>query len=346
MKNTTLIPTTQKLMQIKQELKTDENKTKRNLLTAKDIFAMEFNPDEKWLIERFLVPQGIMVLSGDPKTYKTWVSLHVAYCVANGMPVFDNFDTDQGDVLIINEENSIRLLIERLKMMNLDDEKIHIYTFEGIKADNKKDIEHIVDLIKKYHIKLVIFDSFIRVHSQEENDASQMRNVFVGIQPILKMNASVIFIHHHRKEGINTGGKYSLRGSSEIAAFISSHFLIRSTSEKGVVRIKNELMRDDENLDELTVRVFKDSEPVFELIEGQDAVAIKADKHEKTVLNIINESEEKLDIEQIKKSLSEKGVSMGNNRLRKYLNNLLGEGFVKPEIGDHNKQFYLKIPAS
>lgn len=332
---------------IENEIAEEKRNEENRLFTAKEIFEMEFDPADKWLIERMLPQEGIMALTGNPKTYKTWIILHIARCVASGQPVFGKFDTKQGGVLIINEENSKRLLNERFKIMDLNNEIIYIYTFKGLKVDNEKDIEHITGLIKKDGIKLLILDTFIRVHSKDENEASQMRYIFHNLKPILQLGTSVIFTHHHRKEQAGGSSVHSIRGSSEIAAFVSSHFLVEATRGEGVVTLKNILMRDDVVLEPFTVRVLQDRQPKFEYIEGEGLLAAKKDQAEKNVLDFINRQNESVSFEQVKAEIiKQPNTKIGDQKLRNILNSLTSQKLIYQTKAGHNKFIYFTKPVS
>ena len=50
-------------------------------------------------------------------------------------------------------------------------DNIHYLSQSGIKVDLETSLEMIIEIVKERNIKLVILDSLIRVHEQDENDA-------------------------------------------------------------------------------------------------------------------------------------------------------------------------------
>ena len=199
-----------------------------------DILGHDFGMEE-WLIDSLISKQGMMALSGNPGDYKTWVSIHFALCVSRNLPVFGKFKTVQGGVLIIDEEDHLRLLKKRLELLGAKDtDNIHYFSQSGIKVDVEAVRDMILEIVREKNIKLVILDSLVRVHQQEENDSGGMSKVFSSLQKIIKAGASILFTHHHRKQqkGQSTVSRgQSMRGSSDILAAVDSHTTIEKKND-------------------------------------------------------------------------------------------------------------------
>ncbi|MFA6076595.1 MAG: AAA family ATPase [Candidatus Paceibacterota bacterium] len=204
------------------------------LWTIGEILEHDFG-EEEWLVDSLISKQGMMALSGNPGDFKTWVTIHIALCVSRNLPVFGKFQATQGSVLIIDEEDHLRLLKRRLELLGAKEaDNIHYLSQSGIKIDIEVVRDMILDIVNEKNIKLVIFDSLIRVHGQEENDAGGMAKVFNSFQKIITAGASILFTHHHRKQQqgqkANTG--QSMRGSSDILAAVDCHITIEKKSEE------------------------------------------------------------------------------------------------------------------
>ena len=101
-------------------------------------------PKQSWLVESLLSRGGVMGLAGDPGTAKTWIILDLARAVATGRPFMDRFPTQQGPVLIIDEENGEARLQRRLaRITNLrtDDCPIHIACMCGVNLSHDRWID-------------------------------------------------------------------------------------------------------------------------------------------------------------------------------------------------------------
>lgn len=207
---------------------------KPHLWTIGEILKHDFGKEE-WLVDSLISKQGMMALSGNPGDFKTWVTIHIALCVSRNLAVFGKFQATQGSVLIIDEEDHLRLLKRRLELLGAKEaDNIHYLSQSGIKIDIDNIRDMILEIVKEKNIKLVIFDSLIRVHGQEENDAGGMAKVFNSFQKIITAGASILFTHHHRKQQqgqkANTG--QSMRGSSDILAAVDCHITIEKKSEE------------------------------------------------------------------------------------------------------------------
>jgi len=59
-------------------------------------------PSPSWIVDQ-LFPQGsINILVGDGGVGKSWLTLHLALCVASGQDFLGNFPVKQGKVLLID----------------------------------------------------------------------------------------------------------------------------------------------------------------------------------------------------------------------------------------------------
>src|SRR3989344_7177343 len=141
-----------------------------NPLSFVDLMAREFK-DTEWMVEQLVPSESIVAMSGAPSAYKTWFVLDLAIKVAKGDILFDKFATSQTGVLIVDEESGEWTLQRRfLKLQKSNDMPIYITPLKEFKI-NDKSVEKIISIAKTYNIKLVIFDSLVRVHSEDENDA-------------------------------------------------------------------------------------------------------------------------------------------------------------------------------
>ncbi|MDO8600549.1 MAG: AAA family ATPase [bacterium] len=204
------------------------------LWTIGEILTHDFG-EEEWLVESLIPKQGLTALSGNPGDFKTWVTIHIALCISRSLPVFGTFKTTQGSVLIIDEEDHLRLLKKRLGLLGAKEaDNIYYLSQNGIKVDIESVRNMILEIVKEKNIKLVILDSLVRVHQQEENDAGGMAKVFSGLQKIITAGASILFTHHHRKQNwqkANNPGQ-NMRGSSDILAAVDCHITIEKKNEE------------------------------------------------------------------------------------------------------------------
>ena len=244
--------------------KTEWNSTnKPKVWTIGEILVHDFG-EEEWLVDSLIPKQGMMALSGNPGDFKTWVTIHVALCVSRNLSVFGKFQAIQGGVLIIDEEDHLRLLKRRLEFLGAKEtDSIHYLSQSGIKIDVDTVRNMITEIVKEKNIKLVIFDSLIRIHGQEENAAGGMAKVFNSFQKIITAGTSILFTHHHRKQqgfGPSNLGQ-SMRGSSDILAAVDCHITVeKKRDEEDRLIFKQTKLRQGEALKPFEVKIILKSE--------------------------------------------------------------------------------------
>jgi hypothetical protein len=234
---------------------------KSQLLKVGDILKNEF-PDDEWLVEDILPLPSVNALSGMPGHGKTFVTIHIAQCVAKGSSVFGKFPSKQAPVLIISEEDYPKHLKKRFESLGItENDAITYLSLAGFKADNPKHIDEIIDIVREGKFKLVIIDCLRRVHDQDENDSRGMAKVAEGLRKIAKEGVAVLYTHHHRKQEDfkPNNPTVSLRGSTEIQAAIENHFALERKENEDVLIIRQPKSRNAEALKPFEVKILTES---------------------------------------------------------------------------------------
>ncbi len=262
--------------------------------TMGDILTHDFGTEE-WLVESLIPSQGMMILSGSPGDFKTWVTIHIALCVSRGTSVFGRFKTEQGNVLVIDEEDNLRDLKKRLGLLGAKGtDNVHYLSQNNIKVDDEKSRDAILKIVKEKNVKLLIIDSLVRVHRQDENDAKGMAKVFSSLQEIIKAGASILFTHHHRKQmgfGPNNPAQ-SMRGSSDILAAVDCHVTIeKKRDEDNRLILRQTKLRQAETLAPFEINIIKSEfgPSGFEYAGGHDEKRKKAEEVSKAVISVLAE---------------------------------------------------------
>lgn len=230
------------------------NKGERNVIlpeqvsfkpfTLDELYKEQF-PAERWVVEG-LIPFGtITALTGESNSYKTFFTQSMTASVNAGTPFLGHFPTTKGKVLVVDEENHRRHVKERYESLGISaTSDILFLSQEGIKIDNEEHIRKLRELLDKEKPSLVILDSLVRLHSGEENSATEIARAFSGMRKLVDNDRAIIVIHHHRKPR-NAGKKsnsQSIRGSSDILAAVDTHLAIdREETEITVTQSKMRL---------------------------------------------------------------------------------------------------------
>ena len=183
--------------------KSDPNR--KTIWSAAELADADFPQPEE--IVQGLIPPGLIIKAGRPKSGKSYFALQLSVCAASGSP-FLGRATQKCKVLYCALEDSPRRIQQRM---------IGQRAFEGIKASELDIIyefdipplsgqgtAYIYERIQKEGFGLVIIDTFTRAAGR----ADQMDQVEMAVcmnalhQIALKENVAIIIIDHHRK---NTG---------------------------------------------------------------------------------------------------------------------------------------------
>lgn len=296
--------------------------------------------EQSWVVDKLLPVQTITALSGNPQNFKTWVTIELAKSVALGKAFLDHFQVTQGAVLIVNEEDHLRYLQKRFALLGVTGEApIHLLSQEGVKIDRDEWLLILRSLIREHSIKLVIFDSFIRIHFCNENDAREMAHVLDRLRELTKEGVTVLLTHHHRKSGYGREDpSQSIRGSSDIAAAVDCHLSVERREDEILVR-QNKL-RVDEALSPFRVIISRSEEGRFEALTYGGEFSEEEKKKEKVksvILDVLKDGEHsREDLYNKAKTASR----VGENAIGEILKELVDEGEVIVRTGKHNKKFY------
>lgn len=204
------------------------------IMSAKELSDMAF-PEAKWAVEQLFESGTVNMISAAPNQYKSWVTLQIAISLAKGTKLFDEFETTQQSVLIINEEDHGRLVQERMKKSepNWGDLPIHFGILNGFQL-SEKSVNDILDNCKKLGVGFVIFDSLRSIHLEDENSSTAMQAVMNHFKILSTAGITVLFTHHNRKKSaMGKGmGAEETRGSSSINAAIYGHISLDHKKDK------------------------------------------------------------------------------------------------------------------
>ncbi len=234
---------------------------KSQLVSVGDILKREF-PEDEWLVDDLLALPSINAISGMPGHGKTFVTIHIAQCVAKGLPVFGKFPSKQARVLIISEEDYPKHLQKRFQSLGMtENDAVTYLSLAGFKADNPKHVDEIIEIVRDGKYKLVILDSLRRIHDQDENDSRGMAKVAEGLKRIAKEGIALLYTHHHRKqEGFKpSNATESLRGSTEIQAAVENHFALERKDGEDILVFRQPKSRNAEALKPFEVKILKES---------------------------------------------------------------------------------------
>jgi phage/plasmid primase-like uncharacterized protein len=176
---------------------------KTDLITAADLCAKHFNP-VRWIVPG-LLPAGLTILAGAPKTGKSWFALDLAIAGATGGAVLGKVQVDPGDVLYLAlEDNQRRLKSRLLKRLGGESapDNLELAT-QWARLD-----QGAVDRLKEWLIghpaaRLIVIDTLARIRppSNAKNNTYES-DYAVGVELLqlaAEYNVAIVLVHHTRK---------------------------------------------------------------------------------------------------------------------------------------------------
>lgn len=241
-----------------EEIVTEVEKLDSAVKTAKEILELPDNLDI-WVVKD-LIPKGCTILAGAPKSYKTYLSIHIANCLITGNKVFGKFEVSRTrNTLIIDRENPPFLIKKRLHQLEVEKEALIYWNFDPTPISDNAYKDNLFKNIKELDIDFLVVDSFRRFHPGDENSSESVAKTFQLISEIKALGVSVLIVHHLRKES-KTGvfsTEQMLRGSSDLIAYPDAILGVKKMFENPdiVLKVEQPAIRAAEGLTPFNVGV-------------------------------------------------------------------------------------------
>ena len=260
------------------------------VVNANDVEGLDI-PSAEWIVDTMAPEGGLTIAAGKSASYKSITFLHMAHCIAVGVPVFNKYITKKpGPVIYLNEENTWSIFKPMVSMIqkgmrtyvkkDLDFKDLHFLTYQQVSLDvkNRRGRAKLEKAIQETGAKVIIFDSLKRFIDFEENDADNVNRFYsFVVKPLMiKYGVTIILLHHVRKDSHGNfkhkGDKKDLlRGSSDFVNIADSILYF----ERGITNLQFELYqiknRLAEEFEPKLIRITADADAgfVFTIEEGE-----------------------------------------------------------------------------
>jgi len=286
---------------------------------------------KSWLIENLWANHAVGFVAGPPKTFKTWTVLEMAVSVATGTPCFASFPVHRsGPVLLYAAEDPMPALRLRLASLarnhgvELDQVDIRVIQSDSLRLDRPRDRDKLAATVDLHRPALIVLDPLVRLHSLDENQANQMAEFLGHIRSLQRTFATAVaIVHHSRKQSAHSAGQ-SLRGSSDLYAFVDS--LVSLHRRHGRVTLSAE-HRSAPALEPIPLELVVSPQPgaVPFLRIAADSLAIpKQDPLEQRILKLLAESKAGCTTDSLRTALQ-----VRRQRLLEALRNLMAQDAIR-----------------
>jgi hypothetical protein len=202
-----------------------------------DLLASDL-PRTAWLVSGLVTDKAVAVVSGEPKTAKTWTALEVACCVATGQRVFGEFKTgDPRPVVLFLVEDSAANTRARLRGILAghgivgDAAKAAPLSVRCLDAMNLADDANLARFVASVRMlptppALVVLDPLRDLHTGAEDKADDMARITAALRTLRAvLDCAVLFVHHAGKASETQKGRRGgqrMRGSSALHGAIDA----------------------------------------------------------------------------------------------------------------------------
>ena len=200
---------------------------KLNTINSKQLYNLELKPPE--FIVGGLIPQGLHILAGAPKTGKSWLLLLLCLKVAKGEPIW-SYATNKGTVLYLCLEDSPSRIQDRL--FELTDEAPENLYFATSAHSIEDDLSNQIRLFLREHpdTKLIVVDTLQMVRQSISNINSYASD-YKDIAQLKKISdeygITIIAVQHLRKKYDSDPHQMISGSSGLIGAADGSYVLLK-----------------------------------------------------------------------------------------------------------------------
>lgn len=191
----------------------------------------------QWVVDGIIVEGGATMIHAQYGHGKSLVTMDLALAAATGRPWLETFPIAQQPVLYVDEDgnNDAELNSRLVAFQAQEGTPLYFALHQGFKIVNLRHRTEMIRWCGETGIRLVIFDSLVRLHDLPEGSAEAMRQVNAAIKGFTLAGITVVILHHSNRRG-------GLRGSSEIGAGYDGIYKMEKR-EDGTFRMINEKAR-------------------------------------------------------------------------------------------------------
>lgn len=317
---------------------------------------LEGLPPPSWLVNNLIPHESFILIYGASGCGKTHCVLSLACSIATKTPWLDKHITSKGSTVYVAAEG-LRGIAKRLaaNKQNLKIQSIPdiFFTGDAIDLNSEESVVAFIEAIKNHTISpsLIVFDTFARCFSGDENSAKDTSRAIHHIYKIIEaFNCTIILIHHTGKNQFQ-----GARGSS--ALFAAADTVIEVIEERVGPTFVCKKQKDFES--------FPDIHTVFRTVElggGEtsiivtaatvsDFLKLPADGGEdcKAILKVIEEhGDQGIGYTALQNELQKQNIKISNSTFNRRLKDLFQSGKIEKNGNGKGARYLIKpqAPAS
>jgi len=223
------------------ELKNNQKK----ILSASELIKLNL-PKVKWIINDVL-PSGLTILAGRPKSGKSFLALDLGITVTSGSNFLGKYKSNVSNVLYISNEDSYNRLQDRINKIILskaiDDQSSleNIYTDTDFPILNDYGLSVLKNIIIEKQIDLVIIDTFFKQAYFPKGNKNYYAKEYetTGILQTFarETNICMLLVHHTRK-GVVDNISDAILGTTGISGSADTIWIVDKQTGKTILEIE------------------------------------------------------------------------------------------------------------
>jgi DNA-binding HxlR family transcriptional regulator len=302
-------------------------------------------PPPEWLIDGMLTESGLAMLWAPPESYKSFIAIDLAMCIATGMP-FHGRPVKAGPVVYVAAEDD-QGVTSRMLGWRATRGQGHPEPDIRIHADGmtlvSDDTSNLIQSLRSLPVmpRLVVIDTVARTFGVGDEGKTQDMNAFVkALDEIGRATKGLVMVIHH--SGLNTDrerGNLALRAAcNTIIAIVrdGERVSLVNTNPKGKqknagafedIRLRmSKVYFQQADTEVSTLVPMVDDAPPAEADEAENATDAALGKHQKAVLKVLRKADRPMGAMTLRASLN-----IDHRTLPKTLQALVERGLIVGE---------------
>jgi len=194
----------------------------------------------RWLVHDLWGACAVGIVGGRPKACKSTFGLDLAVSVASGTACLDRFEVlNPGPVVVYLAEDSLPHIRDRVAQLcrhrglSLATLPLHVVTAPALRLDLPADRLALEQMLQSLKPTLLLLDPLVRLHRLDENNAADISGLLGFLREINRRHRLAVVVVHHMAKRSNRDLGQSLRGSSDLHAWLDSAcYLVRRPDQR------------------------------------------------------------------------------------------------------------------
>ena len=205
--------------------------SKLQTYNAEDFFLTPIDPAKGEMVIEDMVPKGLTVLAGSPKSCKSWMALDMALAVTAGR-LFLGKATKECDVLYLALEDTDKRLHDRLTTLEESNRRLHLAT-KCSKLDEGfiKQISEYLD--NNHEVQLIIVDTLQKIRGSDavSSNSNMYGREYDELSKLKEFadrrGIAILVIHHLRKLQDRNDPLNDILGSTAMSGVADSILILK-----------------------------------------------------------------------------------------------------------------------